>query len=310
MSITKARAIPYSSSAVPLAIATVLIAVHALGTAPSAFAQAAPTEAAVRDFLENSVLQMRLEEGGLLMLDTDTIEFLPAAPLMPGGGILVTRDLAEARSVGAPHEPLRWSLRHTGGAPSLSLIVMDEGEPVVTIEGPLSGFDGERVDVELRGSAPGPDGVEQIVVRASLIALERLAPGARDRQREALAETWTLQRLGEQSFDQAGMPPVTYTFAPDGTFVVGAEGGLGTDLLSGRTSETLRGHWVTTGKAWTRPPLEGDYEHGPLLILFGDEPVPDVFMILEHRPDTLAIKNLAPWPLAGELSWITVHLRR
>lgn len=299
----KVSAIPFLARALFSSIAVAVLA------AAPAHAQEATAEAAIRDFLENSMLQMRLEEGSWMPINTDTLEFLPAARVIAGGGIVVSGDLAESKSAGVPYEPWQWTLRSTSGAPSLTLIRVQDGEPTITLEGTMSGFDGERVDVELRGSAPGRDGNEPIVVRASLIALKRLAPGVRERQWGALAGTWTLQRFGERDVTQVGIPPITYTFDPDGSFAVEAEDGM-IDSISGLKRETLRGRWGVTGMAWTRPPFEGDYENGPLLILFGDEPAPDVFMILEQSDSSLALKMLEPSFITGEMSWFTLYLRR
>jgi hypothetical protein len=311
------RCVPGSATLTAAAILAALT--FAMPT--TATAQTAPTEAAVRDFLENSIVEMRLDEESWMPIRTDTMEFLAAAEFMPGGGILLTEDMAAATMMGRELAPWRWALHEAGGVVSLRLVMgrREVEDPMVVLEGPVSGFDGARADVELRAVVEFDGEVEEIVVRASLIALERLDHAAIREQRASLTGTWVLQRMGETDVADAGMPAVTYSFAPNGTFAVEAagEGTDGAPAVHGM--ETVRGRWLTTGRAWTRPPLEAITETGPMLMLFSDEPGPtdvesllfaDVFTILEQRSDALAIKPFAVWPLADGIGWITLQLRR
>jgi hypothetical protein len=302
-----------AGTALALVLATAVAAGITLATPHHAGAQSAPTAGSVRAFLESSAVQMRLEEGSWMPIDTEALEFMPAAGLVPGGGIVITRDLAEAASMGVAYEPWRWSLGDVAGVPVLRMVYVQDGEPVVTLETAVSDLHGDRIRVELRGSArygDGIDEIEAIEVDASFIALDRIEPAARRRQGQAISGAWVLHRIGDASVHGAGMPAITYTFAPDGGFTVEAVGDGGADVAAVVAMESLRGQWLVTGRPWTKPPLEGDYEHGPLLLLYGDAPAPSVFMIVEQDGDSLAIKPLAPWPLADELGWITLHLRR
>jgi hypothetical protein len=284
----------------------------------TAAAQAAPAEAAVRDFLENAIVEMRLDAGSEMPIRTDTMEFLPAAEFMPGGGILVTEDMAAATMMGVAYEPWRWTLHEAGGAVRLRLVMgrRKADDPVFVLEGPISRFDGGRADVELRAVVEFDGESEEIVVRASLIALERFDRAALRQQRASLTGAWVLQRAGETEVAGAGTPAVTYTFGSDGSFAVETAGGetAGAPALPGM--EALRGRWLTTGWAWTRPPFEAEPQAGPIIMVFRDEPAPhdgqrlvtaDLFTLLEQRSDALVIK---PFSLAADLGWITLQLRR
>jgi hypothetical protein len=317
-------AAPSCARAPGLVRAATLAAAFLCVTAATAAAQIATTEAAVRDFLENSLVEMALDEESWLPIRTDTMEFLPAADLMPGGGIVVTDDIAMSAMVGMAVEPWRWALHETAGIVTLQLVMgrREADDPAIVLTGPVSAFDGTHASVELRGTvefegAPDEVVVEKIVVRASLIALVRLDRDGVRQQRASLAGSWTLHRIGDTVLAGADMPGVTYTFATDGTFAVeAAAAAAGTEVaaaLSMLDGGSLHGRWLTTAWTWTRPPMEAEVESGPILMLYRDaqqRTTPALFTILQQRGDTLVIKPFAMWTLGDGLGWITLQLRR
>jgi hypothetical protein len=296
----------------PPSFGAVLVAALLFGTTSAGWAQTAPTEAAVRDFLENSRVTILYDGEAELRIYADTMEFVPAPHLVPGGGLLVTLELLSAVIFGMPYEPMQWWVGDTDGVLTLRL-VHPEG---LTLESPLVRFDGERLPVELRlglGEGIDTDEPEEALeieemepVRGSFTTLDRLGPDARRRQAEAITGVWALERIDELPVEGSGVPGVTYSFAADGTFEVAVDG----EGVVDAAGIPLSGHWLTTATMWTRPPLEGHLEQGPLLLLFGEAPAPGVFMILEQCPDALVMRNQKPLPVADGLAWVTLRLRR
>jgi hypothetical protein len=310
--------------AAPLAAVPLLATAFLCTAAGTATGQTAATEAAVRGFLENSLLKMQLEGESWMPFRTDTLEFLRAADLMPGGGIIMTEDLAVSAMFATAVEPWRWALHETAGVVTLQLIMgrSNADDRAIVLAGPISAFDGTRASVELRATVEfeGEQGevvVEEVVVRATLIALTSLDRDAVQQQRASLAGGWTLQRIGDTVIADAGMPAISYTFAADGTFIVAVvDGAPGTEapaVLSLLAGESQRGRWLTTAWTWTRPPVEAAVQNGRILMLYRDaqqRTTPELFTILEQSGDALVIKPFALWPHADDLGWITLQLRR
>jgi hypothetical protein len=324
-SVSPSAAAPGSFRRAARHAAVPLLAAAFLCVAPGpAVAQTPATRAAIHGFLQNSLIKMQLDEESWLPVSTDTVEFLPAANLMPGGGILVTEDLAMSAMVGLAVEPWRWALHETAGIVTLQLIMgrKHADDPTIVLAGPVSAFDGTRARIELRGTVqfeeePGRVVVEEIVVRATLIALTPLDHKAVQQQRASLAGGWTLQRIGDNVVAGPDMPAVTYTFAADSTFAVAAAdaapGAEAAAVLSMLDGGSLHGRWLTTAWTWTRPPMEAAVESGRILMLYRDaqqRTTPELFTILEQTADALVIKPFALWPHGQDLGWITLQLRR
>jgi hypothetical protein len=305
---------PAGSNRTPIALAifAALVMIPGLAPARPVLGQESPTKSEVRDFLENSLMEMQLGADEHAPFDQRRIEFLPAASLVPTGGIIVTEDLAASLTLGAPHEPIRWTLREVDGTVILALVVVAEGEAMFIVEGPVSHLRDGRLNFDLRGRAvTGEPLDEQVRIAGSLVALSRIAPRARREQRESLAQSWTLERVGDHSATEEGMPRITYTFAPDGSFEVAAEGAEMIDVHTGEAA-VPSGRWFTTGESWGRPPLDPSLENdrGPLLLLFGATHTAAGFMILEHEGTTLTMRNLEPIALPSGLDWVTLRLTR